>query len=295
LIRVVAAGVNRADCVQRSGKYPVPPGAPDIIGLEVSGEVVALGEGVERWKTGDAVCALLIGGGYAEYACAPAAQCLPLPSGLDPTEAAALPETCCTVWGNIHLRAGLRPGETLLVQGGSSGIGVTAIQIFAARGHPVYATAGSAEKVLACEQLGARRGIDYRNEDFVAVVKAATDGRGVDVILDMVGGDYIGRQLKALADDGRLVGIAATGGAQANVDLMEIYRRRLTLTGSALRSLAPRRKGEIVASVEENVWPLLANGSVKPVIYRKFPLAEAGQAHVLMESSAHIGKLLLVP
>ena len=293
LIKIAAAGVNRPDVMQRMGRYPVPPGASDIPGLELAGSVVALGEGVSGFRIGDAVCALVQGGGYAEYCNAPAPQCLPIPKGLSAVEAASLPETFFTVWSNVFDRAGLKSGETLLVQGGSSGIGVTAIQMAKAFGHTVFATAGSDEKCQACVKLGASRAINYRTEDFVAVVKEATGGRGVDVILDMVGGDYIDRELKALADDGRIALIAFLGGTQSTINLNEVLRRRLTLSGSALRPRSIEFKGGVAKNLRERVWPLIEAGKIKPVIYKTFPLADASKAHELMESSAHIGKIVL--
>jgi NADPH2:quinone reductase len=293
LIKVKAAGVNRPDVLQRMGHYPVPPGASDIPGLEVAGTIVALGAGVHEWKLGETVCALVQGGGYAEYCTAPALQCLPIPKGLSEVEAASLPETFFTVWSNVFDRAGLKPGETFLVQGGSSGIGVTAIQIAKAFGHQVFVTGGSAEKCAACEQLGADRAINYKTEDFVAVVKEATGGRGVDVMLDMVGGDYVDRELKALADDGRIVLIAFLGGNRSNINLNEILRRRLTLTGSTLRPRPVEFKGAIARKLREKVWPLIETGKIKPVVYKTFPLSEAARAHELMESSQHIGKIVL--
>ena len=293
LVRVAAAGVNRPDVLQRMGHYPVPPGASDIPGLEIAGEVVALGEGVSSWNVGDELCALVQGGGYAEYCTAPAPQCLPVPAGLSAVEAASLPETFFTVWSNVFDRARLAPGEILLVQGGTSGIGVTAIQMAKAFGHKVFATAGSPQKCAACEELGADRGINYRTEDFVAVVKEATGGRGVNVILDMVGGEYIDRELKCLADDGRLAIIAMLGGAKANVNLNEILRRRLTVSGSTLRPRPVSFKGAIASNLRDKVWPHIESGAIKPVIYRIFPLAEAAHAHLLMESSEHIGKIVL--
>jgi len=293
LLKVRSAGVNRADCLQRMGQYPVPAGATDIIGLECAGEVVAVGEGVETWRVGDAACALLIGGGYAEFVNVPAGQCLPVPAGLDWDEAASLMETCCTVWSNVHLRAALQPGETLLVHGGSSGIGVTALQIFSALGHRVFTTAGSDDKCAACVGLGAELAINYRTQDFVEQVLQATGGRGVDVILDMVGGDYMPRNLKALADDGRVVGIAATRGREVPINLMDVYRRRLTITGSALRRQPLVEKGRIVESVRQHVWPLIESGRFKAVVHRVFPLTDAAAAHQLMESSEHIGKIVL--
>ena len=293
LIKVAAAGVNRPDTMQRAGHYPVPPGASDIPGLELAGGIVALGEGVKEWRVGDTVTALVQGGGYAEYCTAPAPQCLPIPKGMTPVEAASLPETFFTVWSNVFDRAGLKPGESFLVQGGSSGIGVAAIQIVKAFGHTVFATAGSAEKCEACVKLGADRAINYKTEDFVAVVKEATGGKGVNVILDMVGGDYVDRELKCLADDGRIVIIAFLGGAKATLNLSDILRRRLTVTGSALRPRSVEFKGAIAKNLREKVWPLIEAGKIRPIIYRTFPLAESAQAHALMESSAHIGKIVL--
>jgi NADPH2:quinone reductase len=293
LIRVIAAGVNRPDVFQRLGQYPVPPGASDLPGLEVAGEIVdgdLQGSGLKR---GDLVCALVQGGGYAEYCAAPLEQCLPVPPGLSPLEAASLPETFFTVWSNVFQRAALQPGETLLVQGGSSGIGVTAIQLATALGHRVFATAGSADKCRACEALGAERAINYKEEDFAAVVKEATGGKGVDVVLDMVGGDYVGREISCLADDGRIVVIALLGGARANVDLGQVLRRRLSITGSTLRPRPVAFKAAIARELRERVWPLFADGRIKPVIYQTFPLAQAAEAHALMESSAHVGKIML--
>lgn len=292
LIKVHAAGINRPDVLQRTGSYPVPPGASDLPGLEVAGEVVT-GDSGGLVKQGDLVCALVQGGGYAEYCTAPAEQCLPIPQGLTAVQAAALPETFFTVWSNVFDRARLARGETLLVQGGTSGIGVTAIQLAAALGHRVFATAGSDEKCRACEALGAERGINYRTEDFIEVVKAATAGKGVDVILDMVGGDYIPRELSSLADDGRIALIAFLGGSKAHVDLGQVLRRRLTITGSTLRPRPVAFKADIARKLRQHVWPLLENGRIKPVIHRVFPLEQAAQAHVLMESSTHIGKIVL--
>lgn len=298
LIRVAAAGVNRPDVLQRKGAYPPPPGASPLPGLEVAGTVVALGEGAlgegaSGPGVGDQVTALVTGGGYAEYCAAPAAQCLPIPRGLSPVEAAALPETYFTVWSNVFERGALKPGERLLVHGGSSGIGTTAIQLAVAFGATVFATAGSAEKVKACEALGAARGINYREEDFVAVIKEATGGAGVDVVLDMVGGDYIARDLRALAPDGRLVFIAFLGGSKAEVDFMPVMLKRLTITGSTLRARPVDFKAAIARQLKEKVWPLLEAGQAKPRIHATFPLAEAAAAHALMESSAHIGKIVL--
>ncbi len=293
LIRVAAAGVNRPDVLQRKGAYPPPPGASDLPGLEVAGEVVAVGDGVTRWNVGDAVCALLAGGGYAEYALAPAGQCLPCPPGLSLVEAAALPETYFTVWTNVFERGRLRPGETLLVHGGSSGIGTTAIQLAHQHGATVYATAGSAEKVAACEALGAARGINYREEDFVGICHALTDKRGVDVILDMVGGGYIPRNVELLAEDGRLVQIALLEGAHATLNFGLIMRRRLTITGSTLRPRSVAEKARLAGEVERHVWPWLAQGLVRPQIFATIPLDQAAEAHRLMESSRHIGKIVL--
>ena len=293
LIEVAAAGVNRPDVLQRKGGYPPPPGASDIPGLEVAGTIVATGAGANTWKIGDRVCALVTGGGYAEYVAAPAPQCLPIPRGLTLVEAAGLPETFFTVWVNVFERAGLKGSETLLIQGGSSGIGVTAIQMARAFGHRVFVTAGSAEKCTACEKLGASRAINYRTEDFVAVVKELTGGKGVDVILDMVGGDYVPRELTCLADDGRLSLIAFLGGTRATIDMTDILRRRLTITGSTLRARSVEVKKAIARSLEQKVWPLIEGGKIKPVIYRTFRLEEASAAHALMESSAHVGKIIL--
>ncbi|MBI2961755.1 MAG: NAD(P)H-quinone oxidoreductase [Betaproteobacteria bacterium] len=293
LIKVEAAGVNRPDVLQRMGHYPPPPGASDIPGLEVAGTVVALGEGVTSWKVGDAVCALVSGGGYAEYCAAPAPQCLPIPEGLVPIQAAVLPETFFTVWTNVFDRARLAPGETLLVQGGASGIGVAAIQMASALGHRVFVTAGTPEKCRACELLGAERAINYKSEDFGAVAKELTGGRGVDVILDMVGGDYVDRELKCLADDGRIAIIAMLGGAKATVSLNEILRRRLSITGSALRPRPIEFKGAIAKALRERVWPLIASGKIRPMVFEAFPLDQAASAHALMESDKHIGKIAL--
>jgi len=293
LIRVIAAGVNRPDVFQRLGQYAPPPGASDLPGLEVAGEIVGGDLAGSAFHKGDLVCALVQGGGYAEYCAAPLAQCLPLPEGLSPLEAASLPETFFTVWSNVFQRAGLQPGETLLVQGGSSGIGVTAIQIAKALGHRVFATAGTLEKCRACEALGAERAINYKEEDFAAVIKELTGGKGVDVVLDMVGGDYVAREVSCLADDGRIVVIALLGGSKANVDLGQVLRRRLTITGSTLRPRPIAFKARIAQELRERVWPLIANGAIKPVIYQTFPLAQAAQAHALMESSAHVGKIML--
>jgi len=293
LIKVHAAGVNRPDVFQRTGNYPVPPGASDLPGLEVAGEIVAGDLGDSGFKLGDLVCALVQGGGYAEFCVAPLAQCLPVPKGLSALEAAALPENYFTVWSNVFDRGQLSGEETLLVQGGSSGIGVTAIQIARALGHRVFATAGSAEKCRACEELGAERAINYKTEDFEAVVKELTGGRGVDVILDMVGGDYLPREIKALADDGRLVFIAQLGGAKGQLDMGQVMRRRLTITGSTLRPRPVAFKAAIAAKLREHVWPLIEAGKIRPVIHHRFPLEQAAQAHAMMEGSTHIGKIML--
>lgn len=293
LIKVQAAGVNRPDVLQRTGNYPVPPGASDIPGLEVAGEIVDGDLTGTQFKRGDLVCALVQGGGYAQYCAAPIAQCLPVPKGLSALEAASLPETFFTVYSNVFERAKLSAGETLLVQGGTSGIGVTAIQMARALGHRVLATAGSDDKCRACEVLGAERGINYRNEDFVEVVKSLTDGKGADVILDMVAGDYVGRELNCLADDGRLVIIALLGGAKGQIDFGQILRRRLTITGSTLRPRPIAFKQMIADKLRQKIWPLLESGQIKPVIFQSFPLEQAAAAHTLMETSTHVGKIML--
>jgi len=294
LIAVAAAGVNRPDLMQRQGRYAPPPGASDIPGLEVAGRVVARGKDVEEWQEGDAVCALVAGGGYAEYCAAPAPQCLPVPKGLDFVQAAALPETVFTVWTNVFERGRLSAGETLLVHGGASGIGTTAIQMARARGVRVFATAGTREKCAACEKLGAERAIDYSREDFAAVVAELTAGRGVDVVLDMVGGDYLPRNLASLATDGRLVQIAFLKGPRAEIDLMTVMHRRLTLTGSTLRPRSIEEKGQIARAVRENVWPLIEKGDVRPVLHATFPLAAAAEAHRALEAGTHVGKIVLI-
>lgn len=293
LIKVNAAGVNRPDVMQRAGMYPPPPGASDIPGLEVSGTVVKLGSGTSRWKTGDRVCALVAGGGYAQYVTAPWQQCLPIPGELSMSDAAALPETFFTVWSNVFERGALSGGETLLVQGGSSGIGVTAIQLAHAFGNRVFVTAGSDDKCRTCEQLGAERAINYKSEDFVEVVKEITDGRGVDVILDMVAGDYVPRELQCLADDGRLVIIAFLGGTKTQLNMTDILRRRLTITGSTLRPRPVEFKARLASVLEQKVWPLIAAGKIRPVIHSRYALQDAREAHRMMESSSHIGKLVL--
>ena len=324
LICVTAAGVNRPDIFQRQGRYPPPPGVTDIPGLEVSGRVVEIGPaaeslpaggaareggatrylpGIERdgvhpeatWTPalGDHVCALVSGGGYAEYCVAPALQCLPVPDGLTDIEAASLPETYFTVWSNVFDRARLQPGESILVQGGASGIGVAAIQFATAFGCRVFATAGTAEKCAVCERLGAERAIDYRREDFAAVVRERTAGRGVDVILDMVGGDYLPRETAALAEDGRLVLINAMGGAKATLDLLEVMIKRLTITGSTLRARPVAVKAAIARALRDHIWPLLETGAIRPVVDRVFPLEQAAQAHAVMERGEHVGKIVL--
>jgi putative PIG3 family NAD(P)H quinone oxidoreductase len=294
LIRVAAAGVNRPDVMQRRGLYPPPADASDVPGLEVSGEIVTLGEGVSGWAPGDHVCALVAGGGYATLCVAPALQCLPIPSRLDIVAAAAIPETFFTVWTNVFERGRLHAGETALFHGGTSGIGTTAIQLASARGVRVYATAGSDEKCRACEVLGAARAINYRTSDFVEVIRELTAGRGVDLILDIVGGSYVARNLCALGMDGRLVQIGLMEGEAAGVvDFRRVLGRRLTITGSTLRPRSIAEKGAIAAALRHDVWPLLDKGVVKPVIDRRFPLRHAAEAHRAMESSEHIGKIVL--
>ncbi len=293
MIKVHAAGVNRPDVLQRLGHYPVPPGASDLPGLEVAGEIVDGDLSKSPFKKGDIVCALVQGGGYAEYCAAPLQQCLPMPAGLTPLEAASLPETFFTVWSNVFDRAHLSGEDTLLVQGGSSGIGVTAIQMARALGHRVFATAGSDDKCRACEALGAERAINYNTEDFVAVVKDLTAGKGVDVILDMVAGDYVSREINCLADDGRIALIALLGGAKATIDLGQVLRRRLSISGSTLRPRPVAFKAAIALRLQEKVWPLIGAGAIRPVIFKTFPLEQAAQAHALMESSTHVGKIML--
>jgi len=293
LIRVAAAGVNRPDVFQRRGRYAPPPGASDIPGLEVSGTIEALGPGVSGVAVGDAVCALVSGGGYAEYCVAPAPQCLPVPRGMDVVTAAAIPETFFTVWTNVFQRGRLQPGESLLVHGGSSGIGTTAIQLAKARGSRVFATAGTPDKCAACERLGAERCVDYRTGDFVAVIRELTGGRGVDVVLDMVGADYFARNLDVLAVEGRLVEIATLHGVKAEVNLQAIMGRRLTITGSTLRPRPVADKAAIATELRQHVWPLLEAGTVKPIVHATFRLRDAAEAHRVMESSVHTGKLLL--
>lgn len=293
LIKVTAAGVNRPDVFQRLGNYPPPKGVTDIPGLEIAGTIDQRGEGVTDWKIGDRVCALVAGGGYAEYCVAPTPQCLPIPRGLDFVAAAAIPETYFTVWTNVFQRGRLAAGESLLVHGGSSGIGTTAIQLARARGARVFATAGSAEKCAACERLGAERAIDYHAEDFVAIARELTGGHGVDVILDIVGGDYFARNVEALAHEGRLVEIATLHGVKAELNIQKIMQRRLTITGSTLRARSIAEKGALADAVREHVWPLLEAGTVRPLIHATFPLRNASAAHRVMDAGTHIGKLVL--
>ncbi|KRH78305.1 phthiocerol synthesis polyketide synthase type I PpsC [Ferrovum sp. JA12] len=293
LIRVMAAGVNRPDCFQRAGFYPPPPGASPIIGLEVAGTIAAVGKEVTDWQVGHSCCALVTGGGYAEYCVAPQETLLPIPEGMGFTEAATLPETFFTVWSNVFQRGQLSNQETFLVQGGSSGIGSTAIQLVSALGHRVFATAGSPEKCAFCETLGAERAVNYRQEDFVAVIKSLTDQRGVDVILDMVVGDYLPRELKLLKDGGRLVIIAFLGGSKVQVDFAEVMRRRLTITGSTLRARELEFKKRVRDELLNHAWPLLSQGRINTHIYQQFTLDNAAKAHAVMESGRHMGKLVL--
>jgi NADPH2:quinone reductase len=293
LVKVAAAGVNRPDVMQRQGRYPPPPGASDLPGLEIAGEIAALGSKVSGLSVGDKVTALLPGGGYAAYAIAAAPLCLPVPGGISMVEAAAIPETFFTVWTNLFDRGRCKAGDTVLIHGGTSGIGTTAIQLAAAWGARVFATAGSDEKARACERLGAVRGINYRTEDFVEVMRAESAGKGVDVTLDMVAGSYVARNLDIAALEGRVVVISLLGGARAEINLGMILTKRLTLTGSTLRSRTVAQKAEVADAVRKNLWPLLAAGRVRPVIHATFPLAEASEAHRLMETSNHIGKIVL--
>jgi putative PIG3 family NAD(P)H quinone oxidoreductase len=293
LVKVAAAGVNRPDLMQRQGKYPPPQGASDILGLELSGVVVAVGANVSRWRAGDRVTALVAGGGYAEFVAVPEPQCLPVPRGLSMEEAAALPETFFTVWANVFERGRLAAGESLLVHGGASGIGTTAIQLARARGARVFATAGSREKCAACERLGAERAINYRDEDFVATLLDVTRGRGVDVVLDMVGGDYVSRNLEVLAMDGRLLQIAFLRGPRTEVNLSPLMRKRITFTGSTLRPRTVEEKGAIARALEREVWPLIESGDVRPVLHAIFPLADAALAHAELEAGDHVGKIVL--
>jgi NADPH:quinone reductase len=292
LVRVHGAGVNRPDILQRTGRYPLPPGASDIPGLEIAGTIVTVGSKVARWREGDLVCALVAGGGYAEYCGAPAPQCLPIPEGLTPVEAAAIPETFFTVWTNLFQRGRLSEGESVLVHGGSSGIGTTAIQLARAFGATVYATAGSDEKCAACQRLGATA-INYRSADFVEIVREATSGRGVDVVLDIVGGDYLQRNIDSLAMHGRLIQIGLLGGARAELNLSPVMQKRLTITGSTLRIRSVAEKAAIASELEAKVWPLLASRRVRPVIDRVLPLTDAAEAHRLLEAGHVIGKIVL--
>ena len=293
LIKVAAAGINRPDVFQRLGNYAPPPGASDIPGLEVSGEIVGGDVAGSAFKVGDQVCALVAGGGYAEYCVAPVAQCMPIPAGLSLIQAAGLPETYFTVWSNVFDRGALSGEETLLVHGGASGIGTTAIQLATALGHRVFATVGSDERVKAVEALGAVKGINYKTQDFVEEIKALTDNRGVDVILDMVAGDYIGRNIKCLADDGRVVIIATLGGTKSSFNASELMRRRLTVTGSTLRPRPVAFKGDIAQKLQSKVWPLLSSGKIKPIIYATMPLEEAAKGHAMMEAGEQIGKIIM--
>nr|WP_294943230.1 NAD(P)H-quinone oxidoreductase [uncultured Mucilaginibacter sp.] len=294
LIKVMAAGINRPDVFQRKGNYPPPEGAPkDIPGLELAGIVTEVGADVIRWKIGDKVCALVMGGAYAEYCAAPERQCLPIPESLSFAEAASLPETFFTVWSNVFDRAKLQPGDSLLVHGGSSGIGVTAIQMAKALGSTVYVTAGSDEKCTFCECLGADKAINYKKEDFGEAIDTLTNGKGVDVILDMVGGDYTGKNIKCLANEGRLVLINTVKGNKVEIDLSEVMRKRLVITGSTLRARDVAFKSAIAKKLEEHIWPLLVSGQIKPVIYKTFPADEASKTHELMESSEHMGKIVI--
>jgi len=293
LIRVDAAGVNRPDVLQRRGHYPPPPGASDIPGLEVAGTIVETGAAALRWQVNDRVCALVAGGGYAEYCVAPAAQCLPIPGNLDVVSAAAVPETFFTVWTNLFQRGALRAGERVLIHGGTSGIGTTAIQLAHVLGAIVYATAGSDDKCAACRRLGATVAINYRDSDFVDVIRRDTNGAGVDLILDIIGADYFNRNIECLAVDGRLVQIGLLGGSTTTIDLGRVMRRRLTITGSTLRIRTVEEKGALARELETNVWPLLAAQRVAPVVDRTFPLTDASAAHQRMEDGQHIGKLVL--
>lgn len=294
LVRVAAAGVNRPDVMQRRGLYPPPPGASDLPGLEISGTIVALGEGVTRWRRGDRVCALLAGGGYAEFATVPEGQCLPVPEGVSLEDAASLPETYLTVWSNLFERCYAAQGETVLVHGGTSGIGTTAIQLCRAFGLSVIVTCGTDEKCRVAEKIGANAAINYRTEDFVARVRELTDGRGVDVVLDMIGGDYLPKNLSVLANDGRHVSIAIQRGNRAEIKLFDIMLRRLVLTGSTLRARSVAFKTALAQSLEREVWPLFAEGQLKPVIDSRFALRDAARAHQRMEESAHVGKIVLL-
>ncbi len=293
LIKVHAAGVNRPDVMQRQGLYPPPPGASPILGLEVAGEVTATGNEVSAWSVSDRVCALTNGGGYAEYVAVPAGQCLPVPAGLPLEEAAALPETFFTVWANVFDRARLKSGERFLVHGGSSGIGTTAIQMARCMGSRVFATAGSKEKCAACQRLGADVAVNYHEQDYVKVIKEATDGQGVDVILDIVGGDYVARNLELAAKDGRIVSLSFIKGSRVEIDMMHILLKRLIITGSTLRPRSAEAKANIAEKLRAQIWPLIESREIKPLIAARFPLADAAKSHKLMESSKHIGKIIL--
>lgn len=293
LIRVAAAGVNRPDLLQRQGAYPPPPGASEILGLEVAGTIAAVGPEAAGFAVGDDVCALVAGGGYAEWCVAPAVQCLPVPRGLSMVEAASLPETFFTVWTNVFDRGRLAAGQSLLVQGGASGIGVAAIQMARALGARVFATAGTPDKCAACMQLGAERAVNYKTEDFVDLIRAATGGRGVDVILDMVGGDYVPRELSLLADEGRLVFIATLGGAKAQFNIREVMAKRLVITGSTLRPRPVAFKGEIAAALRARIWPLIEAREIKPMVHQVFDFADAAAAHRALERGEHVGKIVL--
>lgn len=293
VIAVKATALNRADLIQVQGNYPPPPGAPQTLGLECAGVVAAVGDGVTRWKAGDEVCALVAGGGYADYCLAPEGSCLPKPAGISWQEAGATAEAFFTVWTNVSDRARLAPGETLLVHGGASGIGTTAIQAYAARGHRVFTTAGGPDKVALCSKLGAARAIDYKSEDFVEIVRAETGGKGVDVILDMVGGEYVQRNVTALALEGRLVNIAYQTGSVASVNFIAVLLKRLTITASTLRARTADQKAQVAAGVARDFWPLLEAGKIKPVIDSTFTLDDVAQAHARMVSGAHAGKIVL--
>jgi putative PIG3 family NAD(P)H quinone oxidoreductase len=293
LVRVEAAGVNRPDVMQRQGRYPPPPGASDLPGMEIAGDIVALGANVKGVSIGDKITSLLPGGGYAEYALAAAPLCMPIPKGLNMVEAAAIPETFMTVWTNLFERGRCKAGDTVLIHGGTSGIGTTAIQLATAFGAKAYATAGSPDKARACEKLGAVRGIDYRTEDFVEVIKADTKGYGIDVTLDMVAGSYVARNIEIAAVEGRIVTISTLGGTKAEINMVALMMKRVTLTGSTLRGRTVAQKAAVADAMRQAVWPLIAAGQVKPVIFKTFPLAEASEAHRLMETSNHIGKIVL--
>jgi NADPH2:quinone reductase len=293
LVRVEAAGVNRPDVMQRQGRYPPPAGASDLPGMEIAGEIVSLGANVSGLAVGDKITSLLPGGGYAAYAVAAAPLCMPIPPGLTMVEAAAIPETFMTVWTNLFERGRCKSGDTVLIHGGTSGIGTTAIQLASALGAKVYATAGSDDKARACEKLGAIRGIDYRTEDFVEVIRSATQGYGIDVTLDMVAGSYVPRNIEVAAIEGRIVTISTLGGTKSEINMVALMMKRVTLTGSTLRARTVAQKAAVANAMRQNVWPLIAAGKVKPVIFKTFPLNEASEAHRLMETSNHIGKIVL--